>query len=188
MNQLVLVGLASPRDLIINHHYTQRWPSGKSKVYTYEDAVVVFSIPANKNLDAWMGCRVWEFSRLWAPDGHRANLLTQAIASAVNRFRGLDLADVLISYADPNAGHTGGVYRAASWTALGRSEEGRVWRGPNGELIARRAFHSGSKHLNKAQIEALGFREERLPGKLRFARALNRAGKRALNAKRAALG
>ncbi len=177
--QLSFPGLAPPRDLIEQNHYTGRWPAGKSIVYAYEDAIVVIGIPANFNISKWLGCRVWELTRLWAPDGHRANLLTQAIAEAVCRFKQRDLADALIAYADPNVGHTGGVYRAASWVPLGQSEETRAYRDQQGRIVARRAFHSGADHLVKAEIIARGYVELRLPGKLRFVRPLNRAGKRA---------
>ena len=178
--QLSFPGLAPPRDVIEQNHYTQRWPAGKSISYLYEDAVVVIGIPANYNVARWLGCRVWELTRLWAPDGHRPNLLTQAISSAVSQFKRRDLADALISYADPNMGHSGGVYRAASWVYLGQSEEGRAYRNPTGIVIARRAFHSGSDHINKAEIEARGFTQLRLPGKHRFARALNKIGRAAV--------
>ena len=181
--QLSFVGLAPPRDLIEQNHYTGVWPAGKSLSYLYEDAVVVIGIPANMNISRWLGCRVWELVRLWAPDGHRDNLLTQAISDAVRKFRQRGLADVIIAYADPNAGHSGGVYKAASWQPLGQSEENRSYRDPSGRIVARRAFHSGTRHLKKCEIEALGYVEHRLPGKLRFARALTKDGKRCVAAK-----
>jgi hypothetical protein len=142
----------------------------------------VISIPANYMVSRWLGCapgRVWELTRLWAPDGHPKNLLTEAIAFAVREFHKLNLADALISYADPNAGHHGGIYKAASWTQLGQSEEVRAYR-KDGQIVARRKFHSGSRAMIKAEIEALGYQELKLPGKWRFARGLTREGKRAV--------
>ena len=146
----------------------------------------MFSIPANCMVSRWLvgvPNRVWELTRLWAPDGHRPNLLTQAIAHGVREIHKLRVADALISYADPNVGHKGGVYRAASWVYLGQSEESRAYRGPNGEILSRRKFHSGRKAMTKAQILALGFSELKLPGKERFARPLTRAGKRGVAAR-----
>lgn len=172
-----------PKAIIRERHYTRSWPSGKSFVYTFEDAIVVFSIPANYNIGKWLGCRVWELTRLWAPDGHRANLLTQAIARAVKEFSKLDLADVVISYADPSAGHHGGVYKAASWQSLGQCEETRSYRDSHGNIVARRKFHSGRKSLRKAEIESMGYVQVKAPGKLRFARSLTKAGRRAIESK-----
>lgn len=174
------------RTIICERHYTRTWPSGKSWVFIHEDAIVVMSIPANYNVARWLGCphnRVWELTRLWAPDGHRPNLLTEAISRACRAFHALKLADALVSYADPNASHSGGVYRAASWVYLGQSDEGRAYRDTAGHIISRRKFHSGSSSMKKAEILARGFVELRLPGKFRFARGLTRLGKRAVKAK-----
>jgi hypothetical protein len=169
---------------IITSHYTHSVPSGKSHYLTYEDAIIIWSIPANYNISRYLfGSReftVWELSRLWAPDNHRDNLLTQSISASVKSIKLLEPVDAVVSYADPNAGHTGGVYRAASWTFHGQSEETRSYRGPNGEIIARRAFHSGSKGLKKFEIEALGYTQIKLPGKYRFVKPITRQAKRAL--------
>ena len=161
--------------LIRSFHYTKSVPSGKSHYISFGDAIVVWSIPANRNLAKFVlgyDGSVWELSRLWAPDGHEKNLLTQAISAAVKWVDYLEQPDALVSYADPNAGHHGGVYRAASWYYHGRSEEVRVYQRPDGSTIARRAFHSGKSFLKKREIEALGFREVKLPGKERFVRPM----------------
>ena len=162
--------------LIKAHHYTHSVPSGKSHYVRYENALVTWSIPANKNIAnfilGWPG-NVWELSRLWAPDSHRKNLMTQAISNAVRVIKTIENPDALVSYADPNAGHSGGVYRAASWVYHGKSEECRVYVSPAGLSVSRRAFHSGGKGLTKAEIEAKGYREIKLPGKERFVRFLS---------------
>jgi hypothetical protein len=145
------------RHLIETNHYLHSWPSGPAHVYVYESAVVVFGLPPNPYLAKSFGLRngrVWLLARLWAPDGHRPNLLTEAIAYAVREFHRLELADLLVAYADPAAGHEGHIYRAASWTALGPSKETR-----------------GNRH--KPGNGDAG-------GKLRFARGLTRIGKRSL--------
>lgn len=165
------------------NHYTHSVPSGKSHYVRFRDAIIVWSIPANKNIArfvlGWPG-NVWELSRLWAPDGHEKNLLTQAISAAVDVIRRLENPDALVSYADPNAGHKGGIYRAASWIYHGKSEEVRTYRGPDGKTIARRAFHSGGKSMKKSEIEAKGFTELKLPGKERFVKPLSRKARKVL--------
>lgn len=167
-------------------HYTRSTPSGKSVYVGFADAIVVFSVPANKNISHWLLSRdnvVWELSRLWAPDGHESNLLTRALAAACKLLARLEpLVEALVSYADPNAGHEGGVYRAASWTYLGRCEETRAYRGADGAFVSRRAFHSGKRSLRKAEIEALGYTQLKLPGKYRFAKPLTRKARRSLAA------
>ena len=163
------------------HHYSHSVPSGKSYYVGYKSTFVVWSIPANKNIAkfilGWQG-NVWELSRLWAPDNHEPNELTEAISAAVGVLRQVEKVDALVSYADPNVGHEGGVYRAASWLYHGQSEEARVYRDATGQSIARRAFHSGSRSLRKAEIEARGYVEHKLPGKQRFVRLISRRAKR----------
>lgn len=178
------------RELILMNHYTRSVPSGKSWYHVHDGAVVVFSLPPNMNISRWLlgegeDNAVLELSRLWAPDGHQPNLLTQAIAASVRALRphwGPSIK-ALISYADPNVGHLGGIYRAASWVYLGRCEESRHYRDAAGNVVARRKFHSGRNFLRKAEIEALGFYEVKLPGKHRFARGLTRQARRAIREK-----
>lgn len=163
------------KQTVLTNHYTHLVPSGKSHYVKFNEAVVIWSIPANCNIAKFLLGRkgnVWELARLWAPDGHAPNLLTQAISHAVGWIRILEKPELLVSYADPNAGHQGGIYRAASWIYDGQSEENRVYRDAAGQTVARRAFHSGAKSLKKSEIEALGYTQLKLPGKQRFVRPL----------------
>lgn len=178
----LLLGLdrAKAATTIAENHYTRSMPSGKNHVVGFGDAIVVWSIPANKNIAAFIlpaGGTVWELARLYAPDGHAPNLLTQAISRAVKLIRQIENPDALVSYADPAAGHHGGIYRAASWIPHGTSEESRSYaRGT--ETLPRRAFHSGSRSLTKAEIEQIGWTEITTPGKIRFVLPLSRAAKK----------
>ncbi len=171
------------RQLICVNHYTGSIPSGDSIFTQFDGAIIVFSQPANKNISRWLlggDNLVWELSRMWAPDGHRKNLLTQAIPRCTRSFlltlRRLSTPwpEALVSFADPNAGHEGTVYRAASWVYLGQSEEGRAYTDRAGKVMPRRAFHSSRASLTKVEIEAAGFVELKLPGKRRFAKGLTR--------------
>ena len=94
-------------------HYAHSVPSGKSYYIAHEEALVVWSLPANYMarrhfLPGVEDPRVFELTRLWAPDGHDRNLLTQAIASAVAVLKRVEPdVDLVVSYADPSAGHSG---------------------------------------------------------------------------------
>lgn len=161
-------------------HYTHLLPSGKSHWLAFGSAIVVWSIPANCNIGTFLlgePCNVWELSRLWAPDDHEKNLLTRAISAAVKWIANVEKPDILVSYADPNAGHHGGIYRAASWIYQGQSEESRNYEAKCGQRIARRAFHSGRNAMTKAQIEGEGFVEVRLPGKHRYVKPMTKAAR-----------
>jgi hypothetical protein len=193
MNLLTIDGLAAGqtrRDcerLICSRHYLRSVPSGKSHYVRFEDAVIVWSIPANMNIGRFLlgqQAVVWELSRMWAPDGHRPNLLTQAISYSLAILkREQPECAAVVSYADPNSGHTGGVYKAASWHECGQCEESRYYVSPSGLAVARRAFHSGRKLFKKAEIEAMGYQQQNKPGKLRFAHGLKKWARREIAAR-----
>lgn len=172
---------------IKRHHYTHSIPSGKSHYFAYETAIIVYSIPANQFIAQFLlghDAPVWELSRLWAPDGHRKNLLTQAIAESLKELRRIEPdLEAVVSYADPNVGHHGGVYRAASWIYTGQCEDGRYYTDSTGQSVARRKFHSGSNILTKAEILALGYIESKRPGRHRYVKPLTRAAKRSVEQK-----
>ncbi len=184
MKQLRLIDVGNPRHTIEDFHYLGTMPSGKTYIFMFREAVCVYSIPANKNIGRFLfgiDVDMWEFSRCWAPNGHDPNLMSQAIAATIKMLvRAEPTAAAVVAYADPNVGHSGGVYRAASWVFTGQSEESRYYVGPDGETVSRRSFHSGTTQLTKAQIEARGYSELRRPGKLRFVRGLKPWTRKAL--------
>ncbi len=178
-----MLSVREMRHLICANHYARSIPSGENIFTQFEDAVLVFSRPANKNVSRWLlgdDNLVWELSRMWAPNGHRRNLLTEAIAVCVHDF--INAAkrissghcEALISYADPNVGHEGTIYRAASWTYLGQSDENRYYIGPSRTVTSRRKFHSSKTSLTKSEILERGFSQFNRPGKHRFAKGLSR--------------
>lgn len=173
---------AEMKALIIANHYTHSVPSGKSWYFEFETAIVCFAIPPNPFISKYLvgePNKVLELSRLWAPDGHASDLLTRAISYAIGQLRNKARhIDALVSYADPNVGHQGGVYKAASWVPIGVSEESRYYVDAAGQVVARRKFHSGGTHLRKAEIEALGYIEKKMPGKVRFAKGLTKQARK----------
>jgi hypothetical protein len=188
LEPVLLVGDArrTAEEKIRNWHYARTIPSGRSHWIGFGTAIIVFSQPANYRaaghfMPGTADPAVLELTRLWAPDGHPRNLLTMAISRAVGLLKqAVPDIDLVVAYADPAAGHHGGIYKAASWISAGRSEEPRAWRRADGTgpIVPRRAFHVGPRHLNKPAIEALGYVQLRLAGKHRFVRPLSRRAKR----------
>jgi hypothetical protein len=140
-------------------HYLRSVPTRPVMYFGHDGAVVCFAVPANPQISRHLLGKpnaVAELARLYAPDGHAPNLLTETLSLALAELRRRHPGyEAVVSYADPEAGHSGGVYRAASWIALGQSDEHR----PNG------------RH-RKARQEP-----DRI-GKLRFARGLTRSARR----------
>lgn len=178
------LALKTAKSIILQNHYAHNLPSGKSYYYDYQSAIVVFSIPANKNISFFLlkdkSAIVWELSRLWAPNNHDPNLLTRAISKTSRSLRMLiPNLDAIVSYADPNIGHTGGVYKAASWIFHGQSEESRYYRRlSDNQTFSRRRFHSGKRSMKKEEIELMGYVQEKRPGKLRFVKPVSRFAKK----------
>lgn len=174
--------LRAVHNLMEREHYTHSLPSGKSHWFYHQRAMLCFSIPANMNIGRFIlkrPCVCWELARLWAPDGHPKNLLTEMIAKSILGLQAVEPdVEVLVSYADPNAGHEGYVYRAASWAYTGRSEDPRGYVDASGHFFPRRKFHSGGQGLKKAEIEARGFKEVFRPGKHRFVKGLTAKARR----------
>lgn len=177
------VARAAAAETIRRHHYMHSVPSAKCYYLRFEDALMVWSMPANPFLARSLklpDARIWQLSRLWAPDGHERNLLTRALRAGVQFIRQREHPDLLISYADSTMGHSGGVYRAASWIYLGLSST-KAWQDAAGVVVPRRKFHSaGKKFLRKAEIEALGYREVVGIGKHRFVKPLSKKAKTVL--------
>lgn len=169
---------AKAKAIITENHYLQSFPSGWTFCYEHDEAVVVYSIPANKNLGPYVfgeSIEVRELARLWAPDNHAPNLLTSAIAGSIKALRQAHPSvQALISFADVNQEHHGGIYQAASWLYTGQSSESRVYITPDGRTLSRRSFHSGgTSHIP-------GIKPVKLPGKYRYARPLTRQARKAL--------
>jgi hypothetical protein len=179
-------------DRIRQNHYTGSVPSGKSFYFAFEDAVVVYAIPANRNLSHWLLGKpnaVLELARLVAPDGHRPNLLTEAISASVRWLREREpTCEAIISYADSAAGHHDGVYRAASWVPLATLPNKQSFRNTRtGRIVGRRSFHSNGKaQLRESEIIALGH-EKTAGSKHRYARGLTRTARRIIAEKAAAV-
>jgi len=169
---------------VCRYHYLHSVPVVKAYWYGFGGAVVCFSIPPNKEIGKFLLGKenkdnaVWELSRLWAPDGHEKNLLTMAISRTVAMFRKRE-PDCLaiVSYADPNVGHEGFVYKAASWIYTGKAEERMGYvRISDGVSRAEKSFWSNTKGrmLNAKEIARLGYKRVKHEGKFRYVLGLRR--------------
>ncbi len=166
-----VIDRAEAKEVILAGHYLHSFPSGWTYCFRHGDAVVVYSIPANKNLEPFLyreKVAMRELARLWAPTPHAPDLLTQAISASLKSLRKDVGTEAVVSFADPNNGHHGGIYQAASWIYTGKSSETRVYRKPDGTTVSRRSFHSGKTSLPPP------WPAERLEGKHRYVRNLTR--------------
>jgi hypothetical protein len=80
-------------------------------------------------------------------------------------------------------GHEGHVYRAASWTYLGRCGETRAYQDSHGRKLPRRGVLGGRKRASRAELALAGISEHRVAGKHRFARGLTRKARKLITSR-----
>ena len=129
------------RDFIERHHYTHKFSSTRYAlgVFYVEDGEHAFFDGVNEQL---IGCmtyghpvsnrtvdsitdgleldEVLELTRLCCLDGYGKNLESYVIAQSFDWLKKYaPEVKVLVSYADPEQAHTGGIYRATNWLYQG---------------------------------------------------------------------
>lgn len=117
-------------DHIVKRHYIGKWPGVVTLILAmiHSGSVVgacIFALPPRETSIRYKG-NTWELARLWIDDCAPRNAETWFLARAV-RFIRKHHADVkvLVSYADPSAGHSGVIYKAANWVSDGRTDQER---------------------------------------------------------------
>jgi len=115
---------------MIEAHYIGKWPGvcvlilGMAKGQMLL-GVIVYALPPRETSKRYGGT-TWELARLWIHDDVPTNAETYLIAKSIQHIRRTrPEVECLVSYADPSAGHTGTIYKAANWTADGRTDQER---------------------------------------------------------------
>lgn len=117
-------------DGFVKAHYLGKRPGAPVfclKMLTLDLPVgmVIYAIPPPETEKRYGG-KTWELARLYILDRIPKNAETWLIGASVRfikRFR----KDVrhLVSYADPSAGHAGGIYKASNWIEDGKTDDER---------------------------------------------------------------
>lgn len=136
------------RSLIVGCHYLHRMPAVTPcalalMVDGWIRGALLWSIPPR---ESGPGC--WELSRLWCAEELPKNSESWFIAQAVQHVRRTHQSvRRLVSYADPAAGHSGTIYRAANWHYDGLTDSERktprfdYWA--NGRRLGRASHGTG---------------------------------------------
>ncbi len=121
---------------LVRQHYLHKWPGVVTMVLgLVEDfevlgdgaiGVIVFAMPPRETAKRYGVTLAWELARLFIEDTTPKNTESWFIARAIQFVR-KHRPDVqlLISYADPSAGHRGTIYRASNWIEDGVTDQGR---------------------------------------------------------------
>lgn len=150
-----------------NWHYSKCLPSGKTvKIGAWENGkfigVVLFGRGANNNmlkpfgLNQDEGCELVRIalSRHIVPV---SRIAAQAIKFLKKQSSGLKL---IVSYADPEAGHHGGIYQAGNW----------IYTGPSAQAV--KVFYNGKwshkKTVDDAGVDQKNLIKKKVCGKHRY--------------------
>lgn len=118
---------------LVLKHYLHRWPG----VVVYivgllgEDqaayiGVIIFALPPREMAKRYGVSVVWELARLFVEDGTPKNTETWFMSRAIALVKlKRPEVELLVSYADPSAGHQGTIYKAGNWIPDGRTDQER---------------------------------------------------------------
>jgi len=166
-----------------NWHYSGTLPVSKAvRIGVWEDesfrGAVLFSWGANRQLGAPYGLEMTECCELVrvALRSHQSpvsQILAHAMRMLKQQSPGLRL---VVSFADPEAGHHGGIYQAGNWIYTGRSSPSFEWR-LNGKRLNKRAYTGSNFGKARKQVPA-GAKRVRVEGKHRYIMPLDREMRR----------
>lgn len=174
------------RALVLEHHYSHSWPRRIVFALTWHVAGGLFGDRGEAVAAAAFGCPnvLWrepviELQRLVrTPD--LTMPLTSLLSAAVKELYHQLGDELIISYADPNAGHHGGIYQAASWRYAGAKPPARTGCYIGGSYVHRRTLNhqygTSSPRLLRERL-AVNVAPVVAAGKHLYWKALNRRGK-----------
>ena len=152
---------ASAKFAVEHWHYSRTMPKSKlAKIGVWEDGkfigIVLFGVGATRSLVARYGLNPEQGCELVrvALREHAAPV-TRIVAIALRMLRsaypGLRL---IVSFADPEQGHLGGIYQAGNWIYAGRSDasDEYIFKGKRWQGRAFRNKYKGMEHYPDVRI------------------------------------
>lgn len=173
------------RPLMIEHHYLHSMPAASRRCYAISlDGMLrggaVFTSGARNGhrlLAAARPADVVTLARLWLSDDLPANSESRVLGIVLRDLRRTTDWKLLLSYADPAAGHVGTIYQATGWIYLGETAGETYVRLADGRLHHPRSVYScyGSNRISHLQATGIPARRECVGGKFRYAYVLDPA-------------
>lgn len=139
-----------------NWHYSGRMPAGKIvKIGVWENdefkGVILFSRGASPfllkryGISQYEGCELTRVA-MRSHDHSISKMVSIAIKMLSKSNPGLKL---IVSFADPNEGHVGGIYQAGNWIYTGETGETVEW------FIDGKYFHTRGAYANRNRAERI---------------------------------
>lgn len=167
--------------LLNKWHYLGASCKGIVLAWGHSEGCCIYGNPRSRKIELWFpDLKMLELLRMVGIDGHKWSLTSlMAQAHKVLKQRAVD---ILVTYADPTAGHNGTIYSAGNWVSIGYSSTEAVWT-LDGKRISRRWVYDqhGTQSVPVAK-QIYGNRLVISPGKPkpRFLLGLTKKGKKAV--------
>lgn len=170
-------GYEATKFAVEHWHYSESMPVGKRVSFgVWEDdsfrGCIMFARGATPNIGSpcdLQQCEICELVRIALRDHcwEVSRCLSIALSELESQSPGLRL---VVSYADPNKGHYGGIYQATNWIYTGRTDSARMFR-VNGDVVHPRTIGSAggiqSIHWVRENMDP-NAEEVIRPGKFRY--------------------
>ncbi|MDA8051103.1 MAG: hypothetical protein M0002_14070 [Rhodospirillales bacterium] len=173
------------RPLIVEHHYLHSMPSAAWRcfaVFAGADLVgaMVFTAGARQGHRALLGAspqQVATLARLWLRDEIPKNAESRVIGVVLRILRRDGRWKLLLSYADPAAGHVGTIYQATGWLYLGQGAPPSYVDLGDGRALHPRTVYDrlGSNAVGHLRRTGIPARQAVVSGKHRYAYVLDPA-------------
>lgn len=146
-----------------NWHYSKSTPFGKSyKLGVWEDGQFIGAIVFSRPTSLWVAKKhklhdteIYELSRVALKTGHK-NAVSRMIAIAVKMIkRDFPKLKLLVSFADTNQGHHGGIYQANGWYYLS-SNKTSMPKIINGEVMHEKTIYDRYGTMNIKKLNDMG--------------------------------
>jgi hypothetical protein len=166
------------RPLMERRHYLKCMPTAPRRCYgVYLDGALVGGVVltiGNRNghrlLAAAAPQDVATLARLWINDDLPSNSESRVLGIVLRDLQRTTDWKLVLSYADPTAGHAGTIYKATGWIYLGRTAGERYVRLADGRLHHPRGVFTRYGSNNVAHLRSTGIdaRWESVGGKHRY--------------------
>ncbi len=171
--------------IIEERHYLHSMPAATRRCYgVYLDDVLlgaaVFTSGARQShrlLAAACPQDVSVLARLWLSDALPPNSESRVLGIVLRTLQRETTWKLILSYADPAAGHVGTIYQATGWVYLGQTEADSYIRLPDGVVYHPRTVYQRFGSNSIGHLRATDIPAARVPmmGKHRYAYVLDPA-------------
>lgn len=156
------IGISVARPFIERWHYSGQVPTGRNLFFGWWVgmfdlyAVACYGIGVNPYQSTFLSRRTGEnvtndnllvLRRLCRSDPRRDGFPLTAFLSRCHKMLSAMGYEFIVSFSDPNHGHDGGIYRAANFNHLGKTNAEWYLLDQTGEIVhRRRLYHYAQRH------------------------------------------